>query len=184
MRHRCKCAMMRASLSYSGYLGYQHTIDIHAAPNETPSRSNFDSRFKIARPTVNMSSSMANPRSPDPGKRNIRTRYAFHSMTHFSIAENQTLFFLTHVPLVYFNLLRSISVFLSLSPPPPFSLFSLPLSLSLSPLPFSIPISFAAAASAGRGVFAPSTFKHHGVTSLPTLTRERSCPECNVFGDS
>lgn len=47
-------------------LRYQHTLDIYAAPNETPeSRSNFDLRFKIARPPVNMSSSMTNSRSSD-----------------------------------------------------------------------------------------------------------------------
>lgn len=106
--------MTCASLSRA-LLGYQHTLDIRAAPNETPeSRSNFDSRFKIARPPVNMSSSMANSRALSAGKRNIRTRYAFHSTTHFSIAENQTLFFLTHVSLVYFNLLRLCLSHLSL----------------------------------------------------------------------
>lgn len=122
------------------------------------SRSNFVSRFKIARPVVNTSGHGCRARG-----RNIRTRYAFHSARYISVSRNQTLFFLTHVSLVYFNLrhyLSHFSLFLRL--------------LLLSPrLPHR-----------DRGVFAPCTFKHHGVAFLPTLIRERSCPECNVFGDS
>lgn len=128
-------------------LRYQHMLDIYMAPNETPeSRDPISySRFKIAHPPVNTCTFSEPRRVAEDRQRNVRTRYAFHIATHFSIAESNFI-----LP----NSRRSRL----------FQLTPLPQSLLSSP---SISVSFAAAVSSRTVIFAPRTFKHHRVASLP-----------------
>lgn len=166
----------------AAFLGYQHAIDIHAAPNETPeSRSNFDSRFKIARPTVNMSSSMANSLAAQTQEAEYKNslRIPFHDTFQYR-GESNLILPNSRFPRL-FQLTLSQS-YLSLSPPSPLPSFTL--------LSFSSSSSFCYSHFFRRSCFREPRricsfhVQHPGVTSLLVLTRERSCLECNVFGDS